>query len=161
MNRYNLVYILLLFLTPLSMFAEDGIVITHFDNEEQAHVLATIGRLEVDGNHLRLIGLKGEELGYTEIKVGLRVAFTDVTDEQLTTRLVTPMPDFAYNKENGTLILEGLNTDTVMRIFTLDGQLRRMFNLQAKHENKVDLRDLPVGVYILQMGTQTLKLIKK
>lgn len=140
--------------------AETTLRIEYFDGAELTKMLSVVGRWEFTDGKFILVSTEGEVLAEKASVYDVRkVVFkseqvstaTDETTEQLT---VYPNPT------QDVLFIDGLTEGETVRIYSLEGRL--LISEVALYDGAVQLNvaSLAEGTYLLQMGTEIVKIIK-
>ncbi len=140
--------------------AETTLRIEYLDGAELTTALSVVGRWEFTDGKFILVSTEGEVLAekasvYDVRKVVFKSELTPtVTDE--TTAQLTVYP----NPTQDLLFVDGLTEGETVRIYSLEGQL--LISEVALHDGAVQLNvaSLAEGTYLLQMGTEIVKIIK-
>lgn len=67
-------------------------------------------------------------------------------------------PFLSPNPVHDAFMLRNLNGEETVRIYALDGRL--MKSVEVTSEQRIDISDLPIGLYLVKTERQTLKMIK-
>ena len=123
---------------------------------EKMQDIATIGKLVFVGENIQLLDKDGNILATESIANVKKICFappteidTDVNDTFANTILVYPNPT------QDILMIQGAESQ-MLRVYNLQGSL-----LQTEWGNQIAVSHLPVGTYLLQIGTQVVRFIKK
>jgi hypothetical protein len=117
--------------------------------------IATIGKLVFVGENIQLQGKDGDILATEPIADIKKIQFAtngtnaDLNDTVVRTIIVYPNPT------QDILIIQGAESQ-MLRVYNLQGSL-----LQTEWGNQIAVSHLPVGTYLLQIGTQVVRFIKK
>ena len=164
MKHLFLVVGLCLMLT-IPIRAEQALRLEYLDGTDKVELLSNIARWEIDGanEQFRLVALDGTILAekhlYDEMR---RIVFfekqgpgpgVNLDDAE---RVIAVYP----NPTSSLLYLEGLNQGEMIRVFSLDGQLL-MSQMAGAVNTSLDLSALQTGVYLLQINTEFVKIIKQ
>ena len=131
-----------------------NLVIEHRSGAEVLQDIATIGKLVFVGENIRLLDKSGDILATESIANVKKICFapptnTDVNDTLVNTILVYPNPT------QDVLMIQGAESQT-LRVYNLQGSL-----LLTQWGNQISVGNLPDGTYLLQIGTQVVRFIKK
>lgn len=140
--------------------AETTLRIEYLDGAELTKMLSVVGRWEFTDGKFILVSTDGEVLAEKASVYDVRkVVFkseqaSTATDE--TTAQLTVYP----NPTQDVLFLDGLIEGETVRIYSLEGRL--LMSEVALQGGAVQLRvaSLAEGTYLLQMGTEIVKIIK-
>ena len=131
-----------------------NLVIEHRSGAEVLQDIATIGKLIFVEDSIRLLDKEGIVLATEPIANVKKIYFapptnTDVNDTLVNTILVYPNPT------QDVLMILGAESQT-LRVYNLQGSL-----LLTQWGNQRSVGNLPDGIYLLQIGTQVVRFIKK
>ncbi len=140
--------------------AETTLRIEYLDGAELTKMLSVVGRWEFTDGKFILVSTEGEVLAekasvYDVRKVVFKSELTPVATDETTAQL-TVYP----NPTQDVLFIDGLTEGETVRIYSLEGRL--LMSEVALHEDSVQLSvaSLAEGTYLLQMGTEIVKIIK-
>ena len=116
--------------------------------------IATIGKLVFVEENIQLLDKSGNILATEPIANVKKICFappanTDVNDTLVNTILVYPNPT------QDVLMIQGTESQ-MLRVYNLQGSL-----LQTEWGDQIAVSHLPVGTYLLQIGTQVVRFIKR
>ena len=132
-----------------------NLVIEHRSGAEVLQDIAIIGKCLVVGENIQLLDKSGNVLAIEALsnikKITLLTSDTseDVNDTIVNTIVVYPNPT------QELLIIRGVESQT-LRIYDLQGRL-----LKTEWGNQISVGNLSDGTYLLQIGTQVVRFIKK
>ena len=131
-----------------------NLVIEHRSGTEKMQDIALIGKLVFEGENIQLLDKEGDTLATEPIANIKKIYFappteTDVNDTLVNTILVYPNPT------QDVLMIQGAESLT-LRVYNLQGSL-----LLTESGNQISVGHLPDGTYLLQIGTQVVRFIKK
>ena len=132
-----------------------NLVIEHRSGAEEKQDIATIGKLVFVEDSIQLLDKSGNILATEPIANIKKIQFAtngtnaDVNDTVVHTIIVYPNPT------QDILMIQGAASQT-LRVYNLQGSL-----LQTEWGNQIAVSHLPVGTYLLQIGTQLVRFIKK
>ena len=131
-----------------------NLVIEHRSGAEEMQDIATIGKLVFVGENIQLLDKDGNILATEPIANVKKICFapptnTNVNDTLVNTILVYPNPT------QDVLMIQGAESHT-LRVYNLQGSL-----LLTQWGNQISVGNLPDGTYLLQIGTQVVRFIKK
>ena len=132
-----------------------NLVIEPRSGTEKMQDIALIGKLVFVEDSIRLLDKEGNILATESIANIKNIQFatsgtnTDVNDTLVNTILVYPNPT------QDVLMIQGAESQT-LRVFNLQGSL-----LLTQWGNQISVGNLPDGTYLLQIGTQVVRFIKK
>ena len=135
-----------------------NLVLERRSDKEVLQDIAIIGKLVFVEDSIRLLDKEGILLAKEHIAIAnvKKIYFaprteidTDVNDTLANTILVYPNPT------QDVLMIQGAESQ-MLRVYNLQGSL-----LQTEWGNQIAVSHLPVGTYLLQIGTQVVRFIKK
>ena len=131
-----------------------NLVIEHRSGAEEMQDIATIGKLVFVEENIQLLDKDGNILATESIANVKKICFapptnTDVNDTLVNTIIVYPNPT------QDILMIQGAESQ-MLRVYNLQGSL-----LQTEWGNQIAVSHLPDGTYLLQIGTQVVRFIKK
>ena len=130
-----------------------NLVLEPRSGKEVSKDIATIGKLVFVEDSIRLLDKEGNILATESIANVKKIYFaptsTDVNDTLVNTILVYPNPT------QDVLMIQGAESQT-LRVFNLQGSL-----LLTQWGNQISVGNLPDGTYLLQIGTQVVRFIKR
>ena len=132
-----------------------NLVIERYAGAEMVQDIAVIGKWVFVDTNLQLLDKEGNILATEPLDNVRKIVFSN---ESITTAL--------ENVENGTIIVYPNPTQDVLYIQGIEAQTLRVFNMQGSMlqttvGTQVSVSDLPVGTYLLQIGTQVIRFIKQ
>lgn len=132
-----------------------NLVIERYAGAEMVQDIAVIGKWVFVDTNLQLLDKQGNVLATEPLDNVRKIVFSN---ESITTAL--------ENVENGTIIVYPNPTQDVLHIQGIEAQTLRVFNMQGSMlqttvDTQVSVSDLPVGTYLLQIGTQVIRFIKQ
>ena len=157
-------YLLLTLLLPLaSIFADPfySIKVVKLNGQEYSQAFDLIGRLEFANDSMYLVSTDGQILG-RELRTEVhKIVFGSDSSTVAVPSVETNSRIQIYpNPVLQSLIIKGAQTNETVRIFTLTGTLITTATV-FDELTTIDLSNLPVGQYLLQVNTQIVKLIKQ
>ena len=133
-----------------------NLVLEPRSGKEVSKDIAKIGKLVFVEGNIQLLDKYGNILATESIANVKKICFappteidTDVNDTFANTILVYPNPT------QDILMIQGAESQ-MLRVYNLQGSL-----LQTEWGNQIAVSHLPVGTYLLQIGTQVVRFIKK
>lgn len=129
------------------------LVIEHRSGEDLSQDIAIIGKWVFVEDELQLLDKSGAVLATESLaeikKITFSASTTDTENVQSNAILVYPNPT------QDVLMIQGVESQT-LRVYDLQGRL-----LSATNGTQVDVEHLADGTYLLQVGTQVIRFIKK
>lgn len=157
------IYLLLSFV--LAFFAiskaENSLFVDYLFDEDAEIALNVIGRIEIKDEIFRLISTDGVELASCDLYEVKKISFiegsptTNIDDFSSNSIIVFPNP------AQDVLFINGLNSCDVVRLFDLNGNLISITNADSNGHLQMQVSELPIGVYLLQVGIEIMKFIKQ
>jgi hypothetical protein len=132
-----------------------NLVLEQRSGAEVLHDIATIGKWLFVEDNIQLLDKSGNILAtelianIKNIQFATNGANADVNDTVVNTIIVYPNPT------QDVLMIQGIESQT-LRIYNLQGSL-----LQTEWGDQISVSNLPDGTYLLQIGTQVVRFIKK
>ena len=132
-----------------------NLVIVPRSGAEVLQDIDAIGKLVFEGDCIRLLDKEGGELATDSIANIKKIQFAtkgtnaDVNDTLVNTILVYPNPT------QDMLMIQGAESQT-LRVYNLQGSL-----VLIERGNQISVGNLPDGTYLLQIGTQVVRFIKR
>ena len=132
-----------------------NLVIEHRSGAEVLQDIAIIGKCLVVGENIQLLDKSGNVLAIEALANIKQITFAtagiseDVNDTIVNAIVVYPNPT------QELLIIQGIESQT-LRIYDLQGRL-----LKTEWGNQISVGNLSDGTYLLQIGTQVIRFIKK
>ena len=132
-----------------------NLVIEHRSGAEVLQDIAIIGKCLVVGDSIQLLDKSGNVLAIEPLANIKQITFAtagiseDVKDTVVNTIVVYPNPT------QDVLMIQGAESQT-LRVYNLQGSL-----LLTQWGNQISVGNLPDGTYLLQIGTQVVRFIKK
>ena len=132
-----------------------NLVLERRSDKEVLQDIAIIGQWVFVENTIQLLDKSGDTLATEPIANIKKIQFAtngtnaDVNDTVVRTIIVYPNPT------QDILMIQGAESQ-MLRVYNLQGSL-----LQTEWGNQIAVGNLPVGTYLLQIGTQVVRFIKK
>ena len=138
-------------LCSVQMFATN--ILVECIDTLKTHDIAKIGKLIFVNNEIQLLDKSGNELA-TEVlgnvrKITFVASPTDVDNVQPNNIVIYPNPS------HDILYVSGIEVAD-LRVYDLQGRM-----LLVEHGHQVTVSSLPLGTYLLQVGTQVVRFIKQ
>lgn len=130
-----------------------SLVIERTSGADMVQDVAAIGKWVFVGNEIQLMDKSGAVLA-TEV----------ITNVRKITFVHTPTA--VESVEKNTLVIYPNPTQDILHINGIEAQALRVYDLQGRMlkmtiGTEVDVAELPLGTYLLQIGTQVVRFIKK
>ena len=132
-----------------------NLVVEHRSGADLLQDVAIIGKWIYVGEDLQLLDKQGNVLATEPLanikKITFALSGTQTATENVQTNAILVYP----NPTHDVLIITGINTQT-LRVYDLQGRL-----LQTEIGTQINVSNLAVGTYLLQIGTQIVRFIKQ
>lgn len=150
--KNRLFFIFIMLLCGMQMLAT-SLVIERTSGADMVLDVAAIGNWVFVGNEIQLMDKSGAVLA-TEV----------ITNVRKITFVHTPTA--VESVEKNTLVIYPNPTQDILYINGIEAQALRVYDLQGRMlkmtiGTEVDVAELPLGTYLLQIGTQVVRFIKK
>ena len=123
------------------------------DNTQRLQDITKIGKLIFVENDLQLLDKAGKLLASEPITSIRKIIFVEsqaAALESVETEMLLVYP----NPTQATLFIKGIDAQ-VIRVYDLNGRL-----LLSEYGTQVNVSELSLGIYLLQIGTQVVRFIK-
>jgi hypothetical protein len=147
-------FLFLAFVCSIQMMALN-LVVEHRSGADLLKDIAVIGKWVYEGDNLLLLDKAGDVLATEALANIKKITFstsgpvTDVENVDSNSILVYPNPT------QDVLMIQGIDAQA-LRVYDLQGRL-----LVQEEGTQVDVNHLAEGTYLLQIGTQVVRFIKK
>ena len=132
-----------------------NLVLLKSDGSQQLQDIATIGKWVYVGDDLQLLSHSGEVLAQEPVMSIRKITFAEPSNptalENITSQDIVVYP----NPTQNVLLINGIEAQD-LRVFDLQGRL-----LKTENGTQVNVSNLAEGTYLLQVGTQVVRFIKK
>ena len=132
-----------------------NLVLLNSDGSQQLQDIATIGKWVYVGDDLQLLSHSGEVLAQEPVMSIRKITFEEPSNstalENITSQDIVVYP----NPTQNVLLINGIEAQD-LRVFDLQGRL-----LKTENGTQVNVSNLAEGTYLLQVGTQVVRFIKK
>jgi hypothetical protein len=138
--------------------AATNLVLLKTDGTQQLQDIATIGKWVYVGDDLQLLSHDGAVLAQEPALNIRKITFAESsgTDTPTSMENIQSTSVVIYpNPSQDILIVSGIEAQA-LRVFDMQGRL-----LKAENGTQVHVSDLAKGTYLLQVGTQVVRFIKK
>ena len=148
------IFLFFAFVCSLQVMALN-LVVEHRSGAELLQDIALIGKWVYVGDDLQLLDKAGNVLATEPLANVKKITFaisgaqTAVEDVQSSNIVVYPNPT------QDVLMIQGIEAQP-LRVYDLQGRM-----LKNENGTQVQVTDLPEGAYLLQIGTQVVRFIKK
>lgn len=132
-----------------------NLVLLKSDGQQQLQDIATIGKWVYVGDELQLLDKAGNVLAAEPLANIKKITFA-VSGDATSTENVAESTILVYpNPTQDVLMIQGAEAQT-LRVYDLQGRL-----LKAEYGKQMQVSNLSEGTYLLQVGTQVVRFIKK
>ena len=135
-----------------------NLVLLKTDGTQQLQDIATIGKWVYVGDDLQLLSHDGSVLAQEPVLNIRKITFAESsgTDTPTSMENIQSTSVVIYpNPSQDMLIVSGIEAQA-LRVFDMQGRL-----LKVENGTQVHVSDLAEGTYLLQVGTQVVRFIKK
>ena len=148
------IFLFFAFLCSLQVMALN-LVVEHRSGAELLQDIALIGKWVYVGDDLQLLDKAGNVLA-TEPLANIKKITFSVSGSMTSVEDVQPSNIVVYpNPTQDVLMIQGIEAQA-LRVYDLQGRL-----LKAENGTQVSVGNLAEGTYLLQIGTQVVRFIKK
>ena len=155
--KQKLFFSLLALLMGAQVVATD-LVLVKIDGTQQLQDIATIGKWVYVGDDLQLLSHDGSVIAQEPVLNIRKITFAESsgTDTPTSMENIQSTSVVIYpNPSQDMLIVSGIEAQA-LRVFDMQGRL-----LKVENGTQVHVSDLAEGTYLLQVGTQVVRFIKK
>lgn len=162
MRKY--LFILIVLLPLCGMAGEQSnsttqLILLYPSGKELSTDLAAIGKLSFASDSVYLISNKGETIGKEACGKIQHIRFADknhsaLIDSQTIGVSIYPNPTAEM------LTINGIMRETTVRIYSTNGKLQMTENISSTN-NTLSVASLSKGIYLLQINTEVIRIIKK
>ena len=147
-NKFFLIFAML---CSMQMTATN-LVVERSSGDNLLQNIAVIGKWVYMGDNLQLLDKQGQVLATEPLSNIKKIIFFATTStENARTNSIVVYP----NPTQDVLMIQGIKAQT-LRVYDLQGRL-----LKTENGTQVGVSDLAEGTYLLQIGTQVVRFIKK
>ena len=132
-----------------------NLVLLKSDGSQQLQDIASIGKWVYLGDDLQLLSHNGEVLAQEPLMSIRKITFTESSVPSSTENITSAHIVIYPNPTQDVLIINGIEVQ-VLRVFDLQGHL-----LKTEKGTQINVSNLSEGIYLLQLGTQVVRFIKK
>ena len=135
-----------------------NLVLLKTDGTQQLQDIATIGKWVYVGEDLQLLSHDGVVLAQEPAMNIRKITFAESSDPDTPTSMenIQSTSIVVYpNPSQDVLIVSGIEAQA-LRVFDLQGRM-----VKAENGTQIHVSDLAEGTYLLQVGTQVVRFIKK
>lgn len=155
-NKHLMKQIILLFalVCSLQMMATN-LVIEHRDGTNQLEDISLIGKWVYVGADLQLVDKAGNVLASEALADIRKITFANSSTSTATENVETTTILVYPNPTQDMLMIQGIDSQT-LRVYDLQGRM-----LMQQEGTQVGVGHLAEGTYLLQIGTQVVRFIKR
>lgn len=132
------------------------VVVHQLEGADYTHALATIGKFTLTDNKLCVVTTDGQNIEVCPISDLHNLTFESKTTAISNTLRKNITVTLAPNPTVGSVYINGVAEGTTVNIYDLSGHI-----VLRGAAPIVELSSLPKGVYLLQVATQVVKVIRK
>lgn len=133
----------------------NNFVLVETNNKQQLHDIASVGKWIYVDNNLQLLDINGNILATEPLNKIKKITFTTsdlvTATDNTTTKSIIIYP----NPTLDILIIRGIESQ-ILRVYDLQGHL-----LKEENGTQINVSNLANGTYLLQIGTQITRFMKK
>lgn len=131
-----------------------NLLLVQSSGAEEMQDIARIGKLVFVGENIQLLDKEGNIIVTEPIANVKKICFTPPTNTNVNDTLVNTILVYP-NPTQDVLMIQGAASQT-LRVYNLQGSL-----LLTQWGNQISVGNLPDGTYLLQIGTQVVRFIKR
>ena len=144
----------LLLLGVSSSLAWATLTIEWLNGTKQTEAISKIGKIVFIGDKMSLTDVNGNLLAESEIDDVRKIVFVKEATKEITPQNEEEISVYP-NPTSNILYINGLNKHEKVHLFDTNGKL-----VKSCQETELDMNDLSNGIYLLQIRTQVVKVIK-
>lgn len=144
----------LLLLGISSSLAWATLTIEWLNGTKQTEAISKIGKIVFTGDKMSLTDVNGNLLAESEIDDVRKIVFVKEATIEITPQNEEEISVYP-NPTSNILYINGLNKHEKVHLFDTNGKL-----VKSCQETELDMNDLSNGIYLLQIRTQVVKVIK-
>lgn len=126
------------------------------DGAERTYFMTPSDRVYFEDNEILVVEttvtMRSDRYNLADIRKITCAEAVGVTEASGTSPILSPNP------VHNAFLLHNLNGKETVHIYALDGRL--MKSVEVTSEQRIDISDLPIGLYLVKTERQTLKMIK-
>ena len=144
----------LLLLGISSSLAWATLTIEWLNGTKQTEAISKIGKFVFTGDKMSLTDVNGNLLAESDIDDVRKIVFVKEATKEITPQNEEEISVYP-NPTSNILYINGLNKHEKVHLFDTNGKL-----VKSCQETELDMNDLSNGIYLLQIRTQVVKVIK-
>lgn len=144
----------LLLLGISSSLAWATLTVEWLNGTKQTEAISKIGKIVFTENKMSLIDVNGNLLAESEINDVRKIVFVKEATKEIMPQNEEEISVYP-NPASNILYIKGLNQQEEIHLFDTNGKL-----VKSSREAELDMNDLSNGIYLLQVRTQIVKVIK-
>jgi hypothetical protein len=144
----------LLLLGISSSLAWATLTIEWLNGTKQTEAISRIGKIVFTGDKMSLTDVNGNLLAESDIDDVRKIVFVKEATKEITPQNEEEISVYP-NPTSNILYINGLNKHEKVHLFDTNGKL-----VKSCQETELDMNDLSNGIYLLQIRTQVVKVIK-
>lgn len=145
-------------LFSFATFASSNLTIEYLSGEEKTEAISAIGKLTFKGDNMQLLSKTDEVLAETSLSAVKKIVFSDQTTGAPSIRSYETIVVYP-NPTDDKIFIKGAENEQFVRVFDLNGSL--LISEKTSSLTEIDVKKLSKGEYLLQIGTEVVKFIKK
>lgn len=145
-------------LFSFATFADSNLTIEYLSGEEKTEAISAIGKLTFKGDNMQLLSKTDEVLAETPLSAVKKIVFSDQTTGAPSIRSYETIVVYP-NPTDDKIFIKGAANEQFVRVFDLNGSL--LISEKTSSLTEIDVKKLSKGEYLLQIGTEVVKFIKK
>ncbi|MBO4250985.1 MAG: T9SS type A sorting domain-containing protein [Paludibacteraceae bacterium] len=157
--KQKIILISLLFFA-VKVMAESTLLIKPCDGADKQYSCSLIGQILFKDNIMYLYDAGGIELGHTPVENIGKIVFLHQGEETSIGNVSNTIIQVFPNPSNNYIIIRGLKTEQIIRVFNMSGQLMSSIKNDS-YDTQINVSELPRGYYLLQIGAEFVKFIKQ
>lgn len=126
------------------------------DGAERTYFMTPSDRVYFEDNEILVVEttvtMRSDRYNLADIRKITCAEAVGITEASGTSPILSPNP------VHNAFLLHNLNGKETVHIYALDGRL--MKSVEVTSEQRIDISDLPIGLYLVKTERQTLKMIK-
>ena len=157
--KQKLLFLVCLLVFPIEMLADDllaTLIVQTKDGAETAFFLKDQPQVKFEGNNLKVTYSSGEAT--FALADMLRFTFDKRSSSGINETVVDPT-QVAF--QDDVLVISQLKANSSVYIYAVDGKLIRQLDAHRAGTYRLNLSELPVGLYLVKADNVTYKIMKR
>lgn len=126
------------------------------DGNEKSYLMTPSDRVYFEDNEILVVEttvtMRSDRYNLADIRKITCAETVGITEDS------GDLPSLSPNPAHDAFILNNLDGEETIQIYALDGRL--MKTMEVTNDQRIDISDLPIGLYYVKTERQTLKMIK-